>query len=233
MVSEVSERERDEDERDAACDDRLRSRYDELRLLRETQPEREAAAARKALEALRKASDSLVASLRDELDECKENIRSSTTATATTAAAAAAVTEAAAASDEALAALRTENDNLRQQLREAQQQPLLAEPPQAGAEKIALYEMLTGLSLECVVGDVARCELRAPEGEVARRRLAFELHLKPADGDSGDLEYIPTDLSDCGGAALPEYLREPIIFERTQAPVFTQRLLSGVATMEQ
>ena len=51
--------------RDSTGDDRLRERYEELRLLRETQPEREAAACKQAMQKNRAATDKLVASLRE------------------------------------------------------------------------------------------------------------------------------------------------------------------------
>ena len=47
--------------------DQMRERYEQLKLLRVTQPEREAAAARKALEKVTSSSDELVASLRAQL----------------------------------------------------------------------------------------------------------------------------------------------------------------------
>ena len=53
--------------RDSTGDDRLRERYEELRLLRETQPEREAAACKQAMQKNRAATDKLVASLREQL----------------------------------------------------------------------------------------------------------------------------------------------------------------------
>ena len=49
-----------------------------------------------------------------------------------------------------------------------------------------------------------------------------------AGGEEGEVEYIPTDLSECS-APLPEYLRDSLTFERSQMPAFLQKLLSGLA----
>ena len=54
-------------------DSRLRRRYEELFELRETRPERDAAQAREALQKSHAASETLIASLRAELTQCKEN----------------------------------------------------------------------------------------------------------------------------------------------------------------
>ena len=66
----MAPRERD---RDSTCSsETLRARYEELKTLRETQPEREAAAARSALDKCRSTSDDLVGALRAEVAKLQE-----------------------------------------------------------------------------------------------------------------------------------------------------------------
>ena len=220
----------------ASADDKIRSRYDELRVLRETQPEREAAACREAMHKSRQAAETLIVSLKEQL------------AAAQQAQAPAAVQE-----SEALAALRTENEQLRRQL--AASQATASSPPSASSDalkaRVSFYELITGMQVQ-LSGEVATCTVsceapggdddapptpaakspRATSGATRPPRTAvFELNLNPADGEPGlDVEYVPTDLSGCADAELPEYLRESIVFERAQAPGFLQRLLAGVAS---
>ena len=195
--------------------DQMRERYEQLKLLRVTQPEREAAAARKALEKVTSSSDELVASLRAQL--------------------AAAQGQGGDGSSEK--ALRAENADLRKRLEAAE---AIAPAAVAGATasleaKVGLYELMTGMRVE-IAGDVAKCVVTcaAPSSDdeaapPAERSAAFELNLAPAEGDEGDIEYVPTDLSGLPVEQLPEYLRESILFEGAQAPAFLRRLLSGVA----
>ena len=216
-------------------DERLRQRYEELRALRETQPEKEATAARKALDKSREASDLLVATLRAELAKLQQP------------------------ESTALQELRAENAALRGQLAEvasaassasAAADPSVSapSPPSSSSAleaKLEFYEMMTGMRVEMAEGDVARCVVACaaptddqendPSAAAAQppppRRAAFEMRLKPEEGEPGvDLEYVPTDLSGCAEAELPEYLRESIVFERSQAPGFLQRLLAGVSS---
>jgi hypothetical protein len=218
-------------ERDSlSSEDRLRERYEELKQLRETQPERDAAHARQALEKHTAASDALVASLRAEIAASKENQQPS------------------AAADETL---RKENAELRARLAECE-------------ARTAFFQTMTGLDLDLdSAAQVARCSVGAGAGADGVRRAAFEVHLAPVDGDEGDIEYVPTDLSACA-EHLPEYLQDSIIcarqtlcrtpermstvtspsrlcthsrgaaccdpaVEKAQAPAFLQKLLSGVA----
>ena len=218
-----SGRERDE------CEggDTLRDRYESLKLLRLTQPEREASAALKALEKATTASDALVASLR------KQIVAAGGTPTDTTAA------------DEAeqeLVQLRADNASLRAELDSA---PSASATTPAGSrdgrwrpveevarleERLAFYEMMTGISVE-MSGQTAKCVVRCadPDEQAAARTAAFELQLAPAEGEEGEVEYVPTDLSELPPDQLPEYLRDTITFDREQAPGFLSRLLAGVA----
>ena len=217
------ERDHHDVEVSSGADDRMRKRYEELKLLRVTQPEREAAASRKALEKHTAAADALVASLRAQLAAANPTAGSTS-----------------AEEDKAVAALRKENADLRRKLEEAQRgaaAPLSAAPSDASAAleaKVGFYEMMTGMSVELAAGDVAKCVVRcAPPSEeaatqTAPRHASFELHLSPAEGDEGDVEYVPSDLSAVQDD-LPEYLLDSIVFEASQAPGFLSRLLSGVA----
>lgn len=213
--------------------DLTRERYEELKLLRITQPEREAAAARKALEKHTAASDALVASLRAQLATAQPSGACS------------------GADVGAEAALRAENAELRSKLEEAQTAAAAqsAAPPAAATAdapsesiaaleaKISFYEMMTGMSVELASGDIAKCVIRCvvPSEEdeeaatqTAPRCAAFELHLSPKDGDEGDVEYVPTDVSSVDDK-LPEFLLDSIVFEAPQAPGFLAKLLAGVA----
>jgi hypothetical protein len=202
---------RPERERDSVslADERLRERYEELRSLRETQPEREASHARQALQKCRTSSDALVAQLKAQL--------------------AAVQSGSGVASEDEVAQLKAENAELRRQL------AATTAPPATDA-RISFYEIMTGMSVE-MQGDLAKCTVvcAAPEDEDEEtpapppHRISFEIDLVPAEGDPGDISYAPTDLSGCADANLPEYLRESIVFERTQAPTFLQRLIAGVA----
>lgn len=222
--------------RDSTGDDRLRERYEELRLLRETQPEREAAACKQAMQKNRAATDKLVASLREQLAAAQQGAPAASSANCD--------------ENAALAELRAENAELKRQLESASAAaPANHTALTALKAKLQFYELMSGLRCE-LTGDVAKCTVTCalsteddenePPSRASRasmssaapkmRSAAFELHLNPADGEDGiDLEYVPTDLSGCEDGKLPEYLRESIIFERQDAPGFLQKLLSGVA----
>jgi hypothetical protein len=216
-------------------DDDIHARYETLVNLRETQPERAAAAATSALQKSRKSSEALIAALRAEIDAYKENKQLGCTASMP--------------SDE-LTAARAESADLRRQLADARAK--LAATSQSGVAaavapssqpleaRLAFYEMATGMRVE-MDGDVARCVVSIEpasedaEDEVVirgakpkRNTVAFDLSLAPAEGEEGEVEYIPTDLSECS-APLPEYLRDSLTFERSQMPAFLQKLLSGLA----
>ena len=219
-------------------DDDIHARYETLVNLRETQPERAAAAATSALQKSRKSSEALIAALRAEIDAYKENKQLGCTASLP--------------SDE-LTAARAESADLRRQLADARaklaatsQSGVAAavapsSPPPTNLEaRLAFYEMATGMRVE-MDGDVARCVVSIEpasedaEDEVVirgakpkRNTVAFDLSLAPEEGEEGEVEYIPTDLSECS-AYLPEYLRDSLTFERSQMPAFLQKLLSGLA----
>lgn len=192
-------------------DSRLRRRYEELFELRETRPERDAAQAREALQKSHAASEALIASLRAELAQCKENTQPSNTNV-----------DSGPSPDEAQ--LRAENVQLRRELELARtaSAAAAAEPAKTGADgdaaaRLAFYEMITGLRVEMDNSHkIARCAVRggsATSSSVA----AFELHLAPAEGEPDDVEYIPTDLSACA-ARLPEYLQDSIICTPSPSP---------------
>lgn len=221
----------------AMLDDDIHARYESLVNLRETQPERAAAAATSALQKSRKSSEALIAALRAEIDAYKENKQLAAGCTASM------------PSDE-LTAARAESADLRRQLADARAK--LAATSQSGVAaavapssqplevRLAFYEMATGMRVE-MDGDVARCVVSIEpasedaEDEVVIRgakpklnTVAFDISLAPAEGEEGEVEYIPTDLSECS-APLPEYLRDSLTFERSQMPAFLQKLLSGLA----
>lgn len=233
---------RDHHSRLSTGDTRLRERYDELRVLRETQPERESAACKEMMQKSKAASDKLIASLREQLAAAQQGKQQPP----------------ANDNEEALTTLRAENAQLRRQLETANAaaaSAAAAAPAAAAAAstapnvalegKLAFYELMTGMRCE-LSGDIAKCKVvcavpmdddedAAPtpcsSAPVKTHSALFELNLKPPDGEEGvDVEYVPTDLSGCDDGALPEYLREPIVFERQQAPGFLRRLLSGVAS---
>ena len=135
-------------------DDDIHARYETLVNLRETQPERAAAAATSALQKSRKSSEALIAALRAEIDAYKENKQLGCTASMP--------------SDE-LTAARAESADLRRQLADARaklaatsQSGVAAavapsSPPPTNLEaRLAFYEMATGMRVE-MDGDVARC----------------------------------------------------------------------------
>ena len=224
---------------EALVDD-IHARYESLVNLRETQPERAAAAATSALLKSRKSSEAIITALRAEIDSYKENKQLPSGCTASL------------PFDE-LTAERAESADLRRQLADARaklaattQSGVAAavapsSPPPTNLEaRLAFYEMATGMRVE-MDGDVARCVVSIEpasedaEDEVVirgakpkRNTVAFDLSLAPEEGEEGEVEYIPTDLSECS-VYLPEYLRDSLTFERSQMPAFLQKLLSGLA----
>ena len=234
-------RSREHHRRDSTGDARLRERYNELIMLRETQPEREAAAAREAMQKNRAASDALVASLRSQLAAAQQG-----------------VAPPAGSGDESaeLTQLRAENAELRRQLAEA---PTAGAAAAATADtttaavdaRLAFYEMMTGMRFE-LQGEVAKCTItcakdadsddeeendenepppsRGSKASAKTRSAVFDLNLSPTEGDPGvDVEYVPVNLSGCEDGNLPEFLREPIAFPRQQAPGFLRHLIAGIA----
>ena len=75
-------------------------------------------------------------------------------------------------------------------------------------------------------GSVVHCSCHA-EGEC---RLAFDLDMQPEESEPGSLEYTPTDggTDEATARHLPEYMRDSIVFEAEQAPVFLQKVLVAV-----
>lgn len=199
-------------------EDQLRKRYKELSALRETQPERECAAARSALEKTVASSETLVTSLRTELAQLKRSAPDAQSASDELARAKAAAEQ-----------LQEENGELQRRLAAAEAvaetaaemaaAPAPSAAPSAAQQAVlGFYEMMTGMSVE-VEGSAkkARCVVSAAgdEGGEARRAV-FELDLAPADGEAEDVEYVPTDLTGCADR-LPEYLRESIMCTRVRA----------------
>ena len=214
MAPSIREREH-HDESDSPSQSKLRDRYEELKALRLTQPEREAQAARKTLEKHTKAADALVASLRAQL-------------------AAAGGTEAPPPPTPAddSAKLREENAELKRQLA-ANSSKRWATPPalEEAEAKVSFYELMTGMKIEVRDGLVAQCQVQclAEDDDSTQRRAAFDFHLSPEGADEGDVEYVPTDLSQACPEKLPGYMREPITFEKEQAPIFLSRLVKMMA----
>ena len=85
---------------------------------------------------------------------------------------------------------------------------------------------MTGLTATPGEGSVVHCSCHA-EGE---RRLAFDLDMQPEESEPGSLEYTPTDggTDEATARHLPEYMRDSIVFEAEQAPVFLQKVLVAV-----
>ena len=179
----------------------VKSRYEELVNLRETQPEREAAAAISALQKSRRSSEALISALRAEILACKENHPAGGIA------AAACVTNPS-------AELTAENERLRSELDQARAALAISQKPTSAdlEARLAFFELLTGLRIEEMSGNVARCVVSVESAkEGAGSHMAkFDLDMEPADGEPGDVEYVPTDLSECA-PSLPEYLKDSII----------------------
>ena len=115
-------------------------------------------------------------------------------------------------------ALQQENAALKAQLA-----ALDAEPKE---RLLKFYETMTGLTATPGEGSVVHCSCHA-EGE---RRLAFDLDMQPEESEPGSLEYTPTDggTDEATARHLPEYMRDSIVFEAEQAPVFLQKVLVAV-----
>ncbi len=189
------------DRRDSLSDERLRERYEDLRSLRETQPEREATAAQAALAKLTTDSEALVASLRKQIAHLK---RSSPTTVVEPEGGAAELADAVSLAEK----LQAENARLKSEAAKAAAAVGSSGSDASTAEaKVRVYEMMTGTKIE-MDGQVARCTCA-----VGDKRAVFGIDMSPADGDADDVEYLPTDLTDCS-EKLPEYLREPIVCER-------------------
>ena len=193
------------DRRDSLSDERLRERYEDLRSLRETQPEREATAAQAALAKLTTDSEALVASLRKQIAHLK---RSSPTTVVEPEGGAAELADAVSLAEK----LQAENARLKSEVAKAAAAVGSSGSDASTAEaKVRVYEMMTGTKIE-MDGQVARCTCAVGDkGE--ERRAVYAVDMSPADGDADDVEYLPTDLTDCS-EKLPEYLREPIVCER-------------------
>ena len=189
----------------------VETKYASLRALRETEPEAEARKLAEALEETKSASAALIASLRAELAAARGGAapapQPSVPADET-------ATEAVALAE----ALQQENAALKAQLA-----ALDAEPKE---RLLKFYETMTGLTATPGEGSVVHCSCHA-EGE---RRLAFDLDMQPEESEPGSLEYTPTDggTDEATARHLPEYMRDSIVFEAEQAPVFLQKVLVAV-----
>ena len=167
-------------------------RYDELRELRETEAEADAAKMRKALQSTRDKSERLISSLREELAQQKQSTVDLTSAVALA------------------EKLEAENAALRQQLAAAGG-PAVGQSSSADASVLKFMEMMTGLAVK-IQGSKAQCTLNATSEEGVARKAAFEVDLAPADGEEGEIEYVPTDLSEVADR-VPEYLTDSITCE--------------------
>ena len=189
----------------------VETKYASLRALRETEPEAEARKLAEALEETKSASAALIASLRAELAAARGGAapppQPSAPADET-------ATEAVALAE----ALQQENAALKAQLA-----ALDAEPKE---RLLKFYETMTGLTATPGEGSVVHCSCHA-EGE---RRLAFDLDMQPEESEPGSLEYTPTEggTDEATARHLPEYMRDSIVFEAEQAPVFLQKVLVAV-----
>jgi len=189
----------------------VETKYASLRALRETEPEAEARKLAEALEETKSASAALIASLRAELAAARGG---AAPAPQPSAPADETATEAVALAE----ALQQENAALKAQLA-----ALDAEPKE---RLLKFYETMTGLTATPGEGSVVHCSCHA-EGE---RRLAFDLDMQPEESEPGSLEYTPTDggTDEATARHLPEYMRDSIVFEAEQAPVFLQKVLVAV-----
>ena len=178
----------------------LKRQYNELRELRETQPEKQAASMAQAMEKSRASSEALISSLRSELEEHRRNEIELSQAVSMA------------------ESLQSENTLLRQELARAGGAILPASSASHTSELndqrrlVAFYELITGIRVNLDdKGERAHCTLRVASDEGSARTVAFDLSLSPGgmEDASGEVEYMPTDVSGVEDR-LPEYLREEI-----------------------
>ena len=134
-------------------------------------------------------------------------------------------------SDALVEALQAENESLRKRLEGGGAVAPVAQRADESAElarRCRVLELLTGLTVTFEQeGRVARCACSVG-AEKAARTVEFKLDL---EGEDGDVDYTPTQLGDLE-ERLPDYLREPIAFEKAQAPEFMQKVLAAVSSQE-
>ena len=183
------------DECPVVSDSTLRSRYDALLRLRETQPERELKAALEALSNSRSTSDTLIQALRAEIVLYKENVGVQQQQQSKPPQ----PPPASAATDD----LRSENEDLRRQLDTA------AAKIAALEQRLSFAELMTGMRVELGNnGRTALCTVKA------KRTATFQIDLEPddEDADPGDIGYEPTDISACEDR-MSDDLKDAIICE--------------------
>lgn len=172
----------------------LRSRYMELKELRETKPEREADRMMKAMEKAKATSNALISALQAELAEHRKNEEELSQA----------VTMA--------EALHRENEVLRSELAKAHAGlgASTTTTPTASDKTVRFYETLTGMQVK-FDGEKAHCTIRvSPETDGGNvYSLSFQLDMSPSGAESDEICYTPTDLM-TSGDCLPEYLRDEI-----------------------
>ena len=175
----------------------LRRRYEELRAMRETEPEEHAARMATTLEETRIQSESLVTQLREEIEQHKE--REQELAHAVTVA----------------EALHAENAMLRQSGSSA------AAPTEVGAkdverlrQTVAFFELMTGMRVEL---DQQRARCTCGGGAEEEKQVVFDMDLAPEEGEQGDVEFHPVALGE-STSQLPEYMQDSITCELPSAP---------------
>ena len=186
----LAQRERDHHD---SAEAGLRERYEELRELRETLPEKEAARMHQAMQKVQATADKVIKDLRQQLEQQRSN--------ATEALQGVTMAE----------SLHAENEKLRAELQQARAglptAPAAFTEDTSSRQLVAFYEMMTGMRVR-MERDVAHCTLCAASDDATKRHtVGFELNMAPPE--DGELGYKPTNLTECA-ERLPEYLQDEI-----------------------
>lgn len=209
---------------------RLSAKYEALKALRETEPERLYAALSAAAEESSKASEEIISRLRSEKARLESDLAELSSVVGGA--------EAALSSHQALVDEKTALEHELARLREARPSPQPAmEPVDDGAHlqrKLHFYEVLTGLTMHVVEGEGAggargvRC--RAAQGD-GGGTLEFRLVQEAADKDI-EFELVSNSLVGVDPSAAPELLapmdaeaEEVTAFEPEDGPAFLRQLL--------
>ncbi|KAL3916723.1 MAG: hypothetical protein SGPRY_006697 [Prymnesium sp.] len=180
--------------RDPADENADRTRYEALRELRETKPEREAARMVKAMQNTKDASQALIAELRKELEQQSKKQ--------------AELSEAVTLAE----VLQQENEQMRAEL-EATRERLAeqASHPTSNA-LVNFYQMVTGMRVR-IEGEKATCSIcaasQSEKQAAVYNSISFQLDMAPDGSDKGEIGYLPIDLTK-SGHQIPEYLRDEI-----------------------
>ena len=188
--------------------DPLRSKYDELLQLRETEPEGEVKRLAAALEEAHRSSSLVIDRLRAEVERHEASAREF------------------AEGVEMADALQAENAALRAQLADSNPNAIVPSGRPAAADaarveeleaKLAVYELLTGIKIESTDGEAQTVSCRCTAAADPSQAIDFELDFAPVDGEDGEIGYVPSAAT-TEIEALPDYLREEISCEPIPAP---------------